>query len=427
MADMLRRGRAWPGLAACALALTGCASDPSPGAVDDPGSDAPQELTWTADIEPIVAQRCMPCHEQGGVSALPLTSLDDVDSFAPAIEAQVQSGQMPPWHISDGEDCHSFRDSRRLPDDERETLLTWLAGDRAAGVAAAGHTPAASAPALTRIDAVLDMGAEYTPDGTLNDDYRCFIVDPDLAEDGFLTAYEVHPGERRAVHHIILFTLPTDAAEQAAQDLDDQEAGLGYTCFGGARVTDAQPIGGWAPGATVVRHPDETGVRLSAGRKLVMQIHYNIRDGLLPDRTMIDLELEPTVTKEAFVYGVAGFTLNLEPGLEATSATAELNLASLGLPFGVNVRGVFPHMHELGRSLRVERVRDEAKACVVDVPDYDFAWQQFYFYEQPLYLYADDTLRITCTFDTTSRDEVVHWGEGTTDEMCLCGLYVTFF
>ena len=59
------------------------------------------------------------------------------------------------------------------------------------------------------------------------------------------------------------------------------------------------------------------------------------------------------------------------------------------------------------------------------MPNWDFQWQQFYFLEDPIYILSTDQLRLRCGFDTSSRDAPVRWGEGTSDEMCLLGLYVT--
>jgi len=59
-----------------------------------------------------------------------------------------------------------------------------------------------------------------------------------------------------------------------------------------------------------------------------------------------------------------------------------------------------------------------------DVPRWDFNWQLQYFYEQPRTLSGNDTLRVTCTFDTSGETEPVLPGWGTHNEMCLMGLFL---
>ena len=55
---------------------------------------------------------------------------------------------------------------------------------------------------------VLRMPEDYTPSaptGVGTDDYRCFLLDPKLARDQFITGFNVLPGNPDVVHHVILF------------------------------------------------------------------------------------------------------------------------------------------------------------------------------------------------------------------------------
>jgi hypothetical protein len=63
--------------------------------------------------------------------------------------------------------------------------------------------------------------------------------------------------------------------------------------------------------------------------------------------------------------------------------------------------------------------------CAMQVPDWDFNWQQFYFFDQPLGLHYDELVRLSCAYDTREREGIVPFGEGTSDEMCVAGFYVT--
>ena len=64
----------------------------------------------------------------------------------------------------------------------------------------------------------LEMPEPYTPSaptGVGTDDYRCFLLDPELAEDAFLTGVDVLPGNPDVVHHVIMFQVPPDRVAQA--------------------------------------------------------------------------------------------------------------------------------------------------------------------------------------------------------------------
>jgi hypothetical protein len=273
----------------------------------------------------------------------------------------------------------------------------------------------------------VDIGADPVPTQS-PDEYRCFVVDPGLDVDRFLTAWQVVPGDPTIVHHVIVYTLDSDASEVAADDLDLLDATPGYPCFGGPAVPTSRPVAAWAPGTPVTRLPDDAGIRLVAGHRLVVQVHYNTAAGAAPDRTAVQLALTEGVGREAFVALVTDTSMVLPPGQAEVAHTWELPLGQLGLPLGAYVRGVFPHLHLRGRTLDLEVVRasDGTSECMVDVPRWDFGWQRTYFYDDPVYVDPDDTLRLTCTFDTSGDTAEVPWGEGTGDEMCLVGLIATF-
>lgn len=82
-------------------------------------------------------------------------------------------------------------------------------------------------------------------------------------------------------------------------------------------------------------------------------------------------------------------------------------------------------MHELGSKYRLERINGDQSECLIDVPRWDFNWQLGYFLDEPVVVQPTDSLRTTCTFDSRSRTEVTHFGEDTTDEMCLGLVFAT--
>ena len=60
----------------------------------------------------------------------------------------------------------------------------------------------------------LTMPEAYTPvraHGTGTDDYRCFLLDPHVDQDMWLTGSNVLPGNPNVVHHVILFKIPPDS------------------------------------------------------------------------------------------------------------------------------------------------------------------------------------------------------------------------
>jgi hypothetical protein len=326
----------------------------------------------------------------------------------------------------------------------------------------------------------LEMPAAYTPsapNGVGTDDYRCFLLDPKLAKDVFLTGFNILPGNPDVVHHVILFRVPPGQLERA-QTLDAAEDGQGWTCFGGVgvdpgtRLDDVPWLGAWAPGGTESVTSAGFGTRMTKGSQIVMQVHYNLLAGTSPDtsatqlRTMpADAGLTPLQTmllpapvelpcrpdhddsplcdREASIVDVknrfgaeAGSTNDLlyflcggQPvAAETTSCTQTISRPT-------TIRAVAGHMHLLGREIRIEVNPGTPRArTVLDIPTWDFDNQKSRPIE-PVHLNPFDTVKVTCRHVQWLRDRLpsfegqpdryVVWGEGTTDEMCLGILTVT--
>ncbi len=351
------------------------------------------------------------------------------------------------------------------------------------------HQPTAEAPpgAPLRADEKfldLAMPEPYTPKAptTGTDDYRCFLLDPSLAKDAFVTGINVVPGQRKVVHHVILFRVGPDAVAEA-KAADAAVKGQGWTCFGDAGVAsdperefDSAPwLGAWAPGGGERMLADDIGVPLKAGSRIIMQVHYNLLEGSSPDTSSARLRLAPgtadldaleTMLLPAPVElacragkkgplcdrDAAVFDVTERFGEQAAQAVNGLHLlcgGGFGKPEASpvqtcdrtvreagTVRAVAGHMHLLGRSISVTLNPGTARERVLlDVPVWDFDDQGARSLAKPAKIKPDDTLRVRCRHDQALRDKVpelqdaperyVVWGEGTTDEMCLGIVMVT--
>lgn len=327
----------------------------------------------------------------------------------------------------------------------------------------------------------LEMDADYTPSapsGVGTDDYRCFLLDPELTQDVWLTGSQVLPGNPDVVHHVILFEVGPDEVGEA-EALDAQTEDPGWTCFGGTglageftRLTDANWLAAWAPGGDEVQTPDGYGTRLEAGSRIVMQVHYNLLKGAAPDRSATQLrwmagdrdldalhtylmpapvELPcraarddgPLCDRDAAMvdlrkrFGGASFTadaLHLLCG--ELGEPSEVTTCTRRVPAEMTVLGVSGHMHLLGRQISiVANQGTPEERTLLDVPLWDFDDQGSRPID-PVTLEPGDTLTVTCRHEQWLRDKLpafagqeekyVLWGDGSTDEMCLGMLQVAY-
>lgn len=414
------------------LAALGC----TPGEIETPGAGGSTSSgssttggatgthpNWTEDVAPILIKNCATCHQPGGIAPFGLLTYEDAKTVAGSMKLATAARTMPPFNPDNTGDCQTYGDARWLDEAEIATIAAWSDAGAPEGAPELAPPAFVAPPGLADKSITLDIGTTFTPDKTLADEYRCFIVDPKLVKDQYLTGYEMKPGDKRVVHHVIMFALDSDAADQAAAGLDAADPKDGYLCYGGPGVAQSRFVVGWAPGSGASHYPAGTGIKLTAGHKMVMQIHYNMANGAFPDRTTLDLALADTVEKEATITRVAAKNIMLPPGQPLAPATGQLKIPALA--GDLTIWGIAPHMHTRGKTMEVTLDSGGAKSCITRVQDWNFHWQGFATYAKPVTMKGGDMLTIDCAYDTTKETMTVTSGESTTDEMCINFLYVT--
>lgn len=419
----------------CALLLLGACSGPAPT------QDAP---TYHRDVAPLLADKCLGCHNDQGIGTVNLQGYESVQALAPLIVQAVNDRTMPPWPARE-ENCHPFADSLALTNAQIDVLSAWSQAGTPRGAPMTPPDPKADQNRPT-IDLWLSPNEPYTPIVSALDDYRCFVLDPQLNASRDVVGVFIEPGNPRIVHHAVLFEVRPEGLETLEQ-LDRQSDGEGYPCFGGSGVPvrtapapmgseelasfNQQGLGGWAPGAAFRPLPQGTGLRLAAGSKLVLQLHYHVTPSKRgqADQTRVGLQLSPgPVDSPALWVPLAKLDLFVPRGLSSAepAATVQTSIASA---FETKLFGITPHMHLLGRSIKVElEHQDQSRECLIDVPQWDFHWQRTYWYERPIEIKAGagrfDRYRLSCTYDTTDAERDVRWGQNSTDEMCVSFVYL---
>ncbi len=366
-------------------------------------------MTWHRDVLPIAQRRCQGCHLEGGIAPFPLTSFSAAADRHRLIAGVVKDRIMPPWMPAEGP--HEIQGSRRLTLTELDVIQAWSAQGAQQGDPADAPPAADPRPTLAWTDQVIEPATPYMPLQDVTDDYHCFVLDPGLDGTKELVGFSVEPGVPHQVHHMLLFAVPRQAA--LAKDAKDERSG--WTCFGGPGV-QADLLGVWAPGTPPTRYPEGTGVRVNADSVYVMQVHYNLHHGTPePDQTRVALQYarEP-VKKLASLYPVIDAAFAIPPRARGYS-----HGISQYVPGGT-LWGLMPHMHTRGKRIQVSLGGDS----LIDIPAWNFHWQQNYFYVNPVPVPLYTQVKLTCTWDNPSA-RTVTWGDGTEDEMCLAYLYLT--
>jgi len=429
------------------LLLNGCgSSDNESGGSSELAITDPNEM-YVKNVEPVFYRSCVSCHVNGGIA--PFSLIREENGFnnailrRQAIKYQLQQKLMPPFLASNDSSCKRFEHDNAVSNAEIAAIDTWadtITPDNATDISAT--PPPAPSPKATieNPDLILQMPGTYSVSPNVTDDYRCFVIDPGLNEEMLMTAFDIVPGNAGIVHHVILFNLTNLNEVTVVEQKDANEPGLGYTCFGdsGASPANASVVAGWAPGTGATTYPQNTGLTLTAGTRLIMQVHYNTANaqGNYDDLTKMNIKMVPsagsTSTKALMVpHYVNGFALTAANNV----VTETINIAKY-FPFtNVHVHGVFPHMHTYGSKIKASKIAaDGSEECLVNVDQWDFEWQRFYTYDSrqsPVIINPQtESIAIRCEYNIPTTDIngnplVVNEGSGSGDEMCLNFYYIT--
>lgn len=403
------------GTAAAALAVVGC----------EPAPSGPP--TWAADVAPIVFDNCASCHRVGGPGPFTLLSYDDAVERADRIRRAVSSGRMPPWLPSD--ETVPLAETRRLDPADVEALVAWIDGGLPRGDAAREPAPPSwpSGWGLGEPDLVLRMDERYAVPAEGSDHFRNFVLPIEVDGPRYVRAVELRPGNPRVVHHATMQVDPTPSSRIA--DAADPLPGYDEMF---SRSMAAPPGGfflGWTPGRTPAPFPEGMAWRVDPGTDFVVQLH--LRPTGEPEAVDVEVGFwftdEPP-TRMPVIVRLGGQAMDIAPG-EARYPVGD----SVRLPVDVQAIGAFPHAHYLGRTMRVWAETPAGDEVVLmDIPRWDFNWQDAYRYAQPVDLPAGSLLRLEYVFDNSADNELnpfdpprrVVYGPASSDEMAEFWLQV---
>jgi peroxiredoxin len=381
-------------------------------------SDVP---TYSGAVAAILQKNCLECHRRGQVGPFALETYAQASKRAGDIAAVTGDRRMPPWKAAPQE-TPRFKHNRSLADADIATLEAWAEAGAPEGDPARVPTPPAFADdwVLGTPDLVVEMPGEFEVPASGKDIYRCFVIPTHLGEDRYVSAIEYQPGNRRVVHHLIGYVDTTGQGRKR----DNDDPGLGYSCFSGPGIEIHGDLGGWAPGNEPARLPEGVGRLLPDNADIVVQVHYHPSGKPETDRSRIGLHFSKTPIRQTMQWSLAGkFDLKIPPGDSNYEAKAQWRI-----PVDVEALAVTPHMHMIGRDMHMwVAFPDGREQDLITIPDWDFGWQNTYYFEQPLTLPQGTVLKLVAHFDNSENNpknpnkppKLVKFGEGTTDEMCI--------
>ena len=368
-------------------------------ALDQGSTSTPKYAT---EIAPLLQERCVSCHSPGNIAPWAMTNHAIVQAFADSIKDEVLSARMPPWHADPT--VGSFSNDSSLRPEETDRLMRWLNAGAPRGE---GDDPLAQEiPQLVdwplgTPDVILSIPVQSLPSfGDI--DYRYLKVDPKFTSDTWIRAAVVRPGNRRVVHHALVFL---GEASGALNGL------TGY-------------FAGYVPGLDATLFPASTGKLLPKNTPLTFQMHYISIGKQQTDRTEIGLYLlKGPPARKLQTKAVFDIFFRIPPGASDHVVT----VSSTPFTKDALIHEISPHQHLRGKWFNYDlRLPNGTLKPLIRIPRYVFNWQRLYRFTEPIQAPAGSRLVCTGAWDNSPQNldnpnaaSEVRFGEQTYEEMFI--------
>lgn len=379
------------------------------------GTLTAQTPTWTNGVAKILYANCTSCHRPGGIAPFSLLTYADASDNASGIAYAINNG-MPPWNADPN--YKHYAHERVLSQTEINTLQEWVANNAPSGdLRFAPPAPTYSnGSKLGTVNLSLKMN-NYTVQSD-NDEYRNFVLPSGLTQANFATAIEVLPGNPSIVHHVLVFQ-------------DSTNNNISGSSAGGTGSIASTLVYGYVPGAQPYYTPVGTGIRLAPNARIILQIHYAPGSQGQLDSTRINFKLTTNNVRSISVNPLLNHFTSLTNGPLSIPAnqTKTFNESS-SYPGNWTFLAASPHMHLIGRTFKTYAVKNTSPFDTirfVDIPEWDFHWQDNFVFQNALKVPNGYTLKATAFYDNTTNNpdnpssppQNVSAGEFTTDEMMM--------
>jgi len=358
-------------------------------------------VTFNRDIAPIVFRYCSPCHRPGEAAPFPLLSYEDTAKFARQIAYMTEKRIMPPWLPAPGE--LTFQGEMRLTEEQIALIKRWAQAGAPRGNPA--DLPAAPVFArgwqLGKPDLILRARKPYLLSAAGTDKYWNFIFPTQLGGTRWVKAVEIRPGERRVVHHANVLVDRLHSSRKQEKQPGAGFPGMELRIESETFDPDSH-LFFWKPGSAPHEEPEGMALRLDPGDDFVLNTH--LQPSGKPE------QIEPSIGLYFTGTPAAKFPMLLElqndKALNIPAGTSDFVVTDdFTLPVDVDLIGIYPHAHYLGKELRATATAPDGTArTLILIPRWDLNWQAVFYYTEPVFLARGTTVSMRYVYDNSEAN-----------------------
>ena len=383
-----------------------------------PAAPAFGQVTFSKEVAPIVFQKCVQCHREGGSAPFSLRTFAGARSHATQIALVTKSRAMPPWKVDPSE--HRFIGLDPLTDAEIEIFQRWVAD----GAREGDRRDLPQAPAvgggwqLGTPDLVIALPNPYVLAADGPDASRVFVLPLPVDRVRYVRGIEFRPNNSR-IHHA---NIRIDAT-QASRQLDEQDPAPGYDgiILRSAVYPDGHFLG-WTPGQAAPLLPKGLAWNLAPNSDIVLQLHLvpSGKPELIQPSIGVYFTDDPP-QQTPVMMRLSDQRIDIPAGDPNYIATD-----SFVIPVDIDVLAVQPHAHYLARRVMgVATLPDGSSRTLISISDWDLRWQHVYRYQTPVPLPKGTTVTMRYRYDNSAGNPRnpaappvrVQWGQQSREEM----------
>ena len=367
---------------------------------------------YATDVAPILEEKCVSCHLEGGIAPFAMDSHMMIQGWSPMMKEVIMTKRMPPAQVDPS--VNHFTNARYMNPDQLQTLIHWIDAGAPRGNSKVDPLARVRSPEtvweLGEPDYIVEVPAFTVPaTGVL--DYENVTINLPFEEDVWVRSIQHVPGDRRVLHHLLSYIVPADYDERIVEGENDS-----YREF----------LEGYAPGKDEsVTYPENSGMFIPKDSAVQMSLHYTTFGKEAVDKTLLGLyfaDEKPDHQYSTYSLSHGGRNIVIPP-----RANEHKMSASYVFEDEVMLHGLRPHMHYRGKYMRMGVIYpDGTKDEIINVPDYNFAWQPTYRLADPMLLPAGSRVMIEGAFDNSQYnlgnpdpDAEVRGGAQSWDEMFI--------
>jgi Flp pilus assembly protein TadD/mono/diheme cytochrome c family protein len=361
-------------------------------------------VTWSHQIAPLVYSNCTTCHHPGGAGPFSLLTYQDARRWGKQMAAVTSSRYMPPWLPEKG--YGDFADERSLSKDEIALIAKWVQSGMAEGDAsAAPHAPKYSASwQYGTPDLVLTVERPFTLPASGTDVFRNLVLPYPLKQSHYIRAMEIRPAVPQIVHHANIL-IDRTASFRRAHPAQWKEGvpGMELEVDTGNEFDPDGNFLFWKPDTPVLVEPEGMPWRLDPGNDLILNMHLKPSGKAETASAEIGLYFTDTPPSKQPML----LQLEHDAALDIPAGDRDFVVEdALRLPVDVEVLGIYPHAHYLGKRMEAwATLPDQKKQWLIVIPSWDIDRQSVYRYRSPVFLPKGSVVHMRYTYDNSSGNE----------------------